>query len=114
MTYFSASLSCAAHFLAVRLKVGSRCCTHNHSTLQPWSTAACAYAWSLRLRSLVLSSVLLALVTSLLLCPLARIHTVITDEGISDRDAQMLEAEDVRLIVAQVGAADRHQTAQEG
>ena len=52
--------------------------------------------------------------SSLLLCPLARIHTVITDEGISDRDAQMLEAADVRLIVAQVGAADRHQTAQEG
>jgi DeoR family ulaG and ulaABCDEF operon transcriptional repressor len=52
--------------------------------------------------------------SSLLLCPLARIHTVITDEGISDRDAQMLEAADVRLIVAQVGAADRNQTAQEG
>jgi DeoR family transcriptional regulator, ulaG and ulaABCDEF operon transcriptional repressor len=51
--------------------------------------------------------------SSMVLCPLARIHTVITDEGISDRDAAMLEAADVRLIVAQVGAADRQITAQE-
>lgn len=39
--------------------------------------------------------------SSLLLCPLARIHTVITDTGISDRDAAMLEAAEVRLIVAE-------------
>ena len=45
--------------------------------------------------------------SSLLLCPLSRIHTVITDDGITDRDAAMLEAADIRLIVAQVGAADR-------
>jgi DeoR family ulaG and ulaABCDEF operon transcriptional repressor len=45
--------------------------------------------------------------SSLLLCPLARIHTVITDEGITDRDAAMLEAADIRLIVARIGAADR-------
>lgn len=45
--------------------------------------------------------------SSLLLCPLARIHTVITDEGIDDLAAAMLEAADVRLIVARVGAADR-------
>ncbi len=51
--------------------------------------------------------------SSMLLCPLARIHTVITDEGISDRDASMLEAADVRLIVAQVGASDRTMAAQE-
>ncbi|AWB48264.1 DeoR family transcriptional regulator [Gemmobacter aquarius] len=51
--------------------------------------------------------------SSMLLCPLARIHTVITDEGISDRDASMLEAADVRLIVAQVGASDRNMAAQE-
>ncbi|MBC2835800.1 DeoR/GlpR family DNA-binding transcription regulator [Paragemmobacter straminiformis] len=51
--------------------------------------------------------------SSMVLCPLARIHTVITDEGISDRDAAMLEAADVRLIVAQVGATDRQMTAQE-
>lgn len=51
--------------------------------------------------------------SSMVLCPLARIHTVITDEGISDRDAAMLEAADIRLIVAQVGAADRNHPAQE-
>jgi DeoR family ulaG and ulaABCDEF operon transcriptional repressor len=51
--------------------------------------------------------------SSMLLCPLSRIHTVITDEGISDRDAQMIEAADVRLIVAQVGASDRTMAAQE-
>ena len=45
--------------------------------------------------------------SSLLLCPLSRIHTVITDDGITDRDAAMLEAADIRLIVAQIGAADR-------
>ena len=45
--------------------------------------------------------------SSLLLCPLSRIHTVITDEGISDRDAEMLARADIRLIVAQTGAADR-------
>jgi DeoR family ulaG and ulaABCDEF operon transcriptional repressor len=45
--------------------------------------------------------------SSLLLCPLARIHTVITDDGISDRDAEMLARADIRLIVAQVGVADR-------
>ena len=44
--------------------------------------------------------------SSLLLCPLTRIHTVITDDGISDRDASMLEAADIRLIVAQTRAAD--------
>jgi DeoR family transcriptional regulator, ulaG and ulaABCDEF operon transcriptional repressor len=45
--------------------------------------------------------------SSLLLCPLKRISTVITDEGITDRDAAMLEAAEVRLIVARIGAADR-------
>jgi DeoR family ulaG and ulaABCDEF operon transcriptional repressor len=43
---------------------------------------------------------------SLLLCPLSRIHTVITDDGITDRDARMLEAAEIRLIVAQTRAAD--------
>ena len=46
--------------------------------------------------------------SSLLLCPLSRIHTVITDEGITDRDAAMLEAADITLIVAHQGAADRY------
>ena len=53
--------------------------------------------------------------SSLLLCPLARIHTVITDDGITDRDAAMLEAADIRLIVAQVAATDRtHDRASQG
>ena len=45
--------------------------------------------------------------SSLLLCPLARIHTVITDDGINDRSAAMLDAAGVRLIVARLGAADK-------
>jgi DeoR family ulaG and ulaABCDEF operon transcriptional repressor len=45
--------------------------------------------------------------SSLLLCPLKRIHTVITDEGITDRDAAMLDAAGVRLILARSGAAER-------
>jgi DeoR family transcriptional regulator, ulaG and ulaABCDEF operon transcriptional repressor len=49
----------------------------------------------------------LAARSSLLLCALSRIHTVITDDGITDRDAAMLEAAEIRLVVAQVGAADR-------
>jgi DeoR family transcriptional regulator, ulaG and ulaABCDEF operon transcriptional repressor len=47
--------------------------------------------------------------SSLLLCALSRIHTVITDDGITDRDAAMLAAADIRLIVAQVAATDRTQ-----
>jgi DeoR family transcriptional regulator, ulaG and ulaABCDEF operon transcriptional repressor len=43
--------------------------------------------------------------SSLVLCPLSRIDTVITDEGISDKAAAMLEAADVTLIVAPMGAA---------
>lgn len=39
--------------------------------------------------------------SSLLLCPLNRIHTVITDDGIEDRAAQMLEAAEIRLIVTE-------------
>ena len=43
--------------------------------------------------------------SSLVLCPLSRIDTVITDEGISDKAAAMLEAADITLIVAPTGAA---------
>ena len=43
--------------------------------------------------------------SSLVLCPLGRISTVITDDGISDKAATMLEAADVRLIVARSGSA---------
>ena len=49
--------------------------------------------------------------SSMILCPLSRIHTVITDDGITDREAQMLEAAEIRLIVAQVGVADRKDAA---
>lgn len=47
--------------------------------------------------------------SSLLLCPLARIHTVITDEGVDDRAAAMLESAGVGLIVARLGAADKEE-----
>lgn len=43
--------------------------------------------------------------SSLVLCPLERIDIVITDEGIPDRAASMLEAADIRVIVAQGSAA---------
>lgn len=43
--------------------------------------------------------------SSLVLCPLSKIDTVITDEGIPDKAAAMLEAADVTLIVAPVEAA---------
>ncbi|THD82479.1 DeoR/GlpR transcriptional regulator [Aliigemmobacter aestuarii] len=49
--------------------------------------------------------------SSLVLCPLSRIDTVITDEGISDRAAKMLEAVDVKLIIAQSGAGQKEEEA---
>ncbi|MGI3187347.1 DeoR/GlpR family DNA-binding transcription regulator [Nioella aestuarii] len=42
--------------------------------------------------------------SSLVLCPLTRIDVVITDDGISDRAASMLDAADIKLIVAQTSA----------
>ena len=45
--------------------------------------------------------------SSLVLCPLDRIDTIITDEGIDDRTAAMLEAADVTLIVVPAGAAQK-------
>jgi DeoR family ulaG and ulaABCDEF operon transcriptional repressor len=38
--------------------------------------------------------------SSLILCPLKRVHTVITDDGVSTRDAKMIEQSGIRLIVA--------------
>jgi DeoR family ulaG and ulaABCDEF operon transcriptional repressor len=38
--------------------------------------------------------------SSLILCGLARISAVITDDGIEDREAKMLETAGVTLIVA--------------
>ncbi len=49
--------------------------------------------------------------SSLVLCPLARVHTLITDEGITDKEAAMLEAADVKLIVAPAGAAQKEEVA---
>jgi DeoR family transcriptional regulator, ulaG and ulaABCDEF operon transcriptional repressor len=49
--------------------------------------------------------------SSLVLCPLSRIDTVITDEGIPDKAAAMLEAADVTLIVAPMGAAQADEAA---
>ncbi len=43
--------------------------------------------------------------SSLVLCPLNRIDVVITDDGISDRAAAMLDAAEIKLIVAQTSAA---------
>lgn len=43
--------------------------------------------------------------SSLLLCGLDRISILITDEGLSDKAAAMLDAADVKLIVAQSGGA---------
>ncbi len=51
--------------------------------------------------------------SSLVLCPLARIHTVVTDDRIDDRAAQMLGAADIRLITVPA-ATSRKAAAQEG
>ncbi len=42
--------------------------------------------------------------SSLVLCPLGQIDVLITDDQISDRDAAMVEAADVKLVVARTGA----------
>ena len=49
--------------------------------------------------------------SSLVLCGLARITTLITDDGISDKAAAMLDAADVKLIVAQPGGAQEVEAA---
>jgi len=48
--------------------------------------------------------------SSLILCGLSRIATVITDEGISDREAKMLDEAGVSLIVATVGQRGREES----
>ena len=45
--------------------------------------------------------------SSLVLCPLERIDTIITDDGIDDRTAAMLESADVTLIVVPGGATQK-------
>ncbi|SHM37389.1 DeoR/GlpR family DNA-binding transcription regulator [Roseibium suaedae] len=49
--------------------------------------------------------------SSLILCPLERVATVVTDEGIPDHAAQMLEHAGIRVIVAAAGAAQEAATA---
>lgn len=49
--------------------------------------------------------------SSLVLCPLDRIDTIITDEGIEDRTAAMLEAADITLIVVPSGTAQKERVA---
>jgi DeoR family ulaG and ulaABCDEF operon transcriptional repressor len=49
--------------------------------------------------------------SSLVLCPLSRITTVITDERVSDKTASMLEAVDVNLIVAESGSNQKEEGA---
>jgi DeoR family transcriptional regulator, ulaG and ulaABCDEF operon transcriptional repressor len=48
--------------------------------------------------------------SSLILCGLSRISTVITDEGVEDREAKMLEAAGVTLIVAASGQASKEES----
>ncbi|SFB07010.1 transcriptional regulator, DeoR family [Poseidonocella pacifica] len=43
--------------------------------------------------------------SSLVACPLEEIDVLVTDEGITDRAAAMLEAADIKLVVAPVGPA---------
>ena len=45
--------------------------------------------------------------SSLVLCPLSQITTVITDDQISDKAASMLEAAEVKLIVTQTGGSQK-------
>lgn len=47
--------------------------------------------------------------SSLVLCGLERINTLITDERITDKAATMLDAADVKLIVAQTGGAQEEE-----
>jgi DeoR family ulaG and ulaABCDEF operon transcriptional repressor len=44
--------------------------------------------------------------SSLILCPLERVHTIITDEGIAPRDARLVEQTGIRLIVARLEAPE--------
>lgn len=49
--------------------------------------------------------------SSLVLCPLERVHTMITDDEITDQAASMVEAAGVNLIVATPAAAKQQQAA---
>jgi len=45
--------------------------------------------------------------SSLILCPLTDITTIITDDGIDDRTAAMLEAADINLVVVSTNTAQK-------
>ena len=51
--------------------------------------------------------------SSLILCPLSRITTVITDDGVEDREAKMLEAAGVALVVARALAKEEEASLQD-
>jgi DeoR family transcriptional regulator, ulaG and ulaABCDEF operon transcriptional repressor len=51
--------------------------------------------------------------SSLILCPLSRISAVITDDGIDDREARMLETAGVRLIIAHGSTAEGKETSRQ-
>jgi DeoR family ulaG and ulaABCDEF operon transcriptional repressor len=50
---------------------------------------------------LLLDSSKFAMRSSLILCPLDRVAAIITDDGVSQRDARMIEQSGIRLIVAE-------------
>ncbi len=52
--------------------------------------------------------------SSLVLCPLSRVNTVITDEGITDRARTMLDNAGVTLVVAKSGATQQQDSAVDG
>ncbi|MBF9029464.1 DeoR family transcriptional regulator [Rhodobacterales bacterium HKCCE3408] len=49
--------------------------------------------------------------SSLVLCPLSQIDVIVTDDGITDKTAAMLEAADIKLVVAQTGTAEQQEGA---
>jgi DeoR family ulaG and ulaABCDEF operon transcriptional repressor len=49
--------------------------------------------------------------SSLILCPLERAHTVITDRGVRDEDRHMLDSAGIRLIVAEAGEVPQEDSA---
>jgi DeoR family ulaG and ulaABCDEF operon transcriptional repressor len=44
--------------------------------------------------------------SSLILCPLERVHTIVTDDSVSTRDARFVEQSGIRLVVAAREAGD--------
>ncbi len=48
--------------------------------------------------------------SSLILCRLERVHSVITDRGLRDEDRQMLEDKGVNVIVAEAGEAGKEES----